>query len=692
MADRYWVGGSGIWNTTNTANWSASSGGASGASVPTAADNVFFDQAAAYTVTLTGALTCLNFTVSAGTVTFSNGTAPSLAVSGSFSLATGTVWSSNLTITFNATTTGQTITTNGVSIAGGFAISGVGGEWTLGSALTLGLVLTLNNGTFTTANYNLSVAAISSSNSNARTLNLGNSTVTVSASGATAINFSVQTNLTFNAGTSTINMSNAGAGITTATTGVTFYNVSFTNTTKTTCTVVGNSTFNNLTFSARTTLGISTFSVGGNLTVNGTFTVGAAASAVSRTVIQSNASPTGRTLTINSFAAGSTDIDFRDITVTGAAAPISGTRFGDAKNNSGITFPTAKTVYWNLATGGNWSAAAWATSSGGSPNIVNFPLAQDTAVFEATGLNSGTTIALGNSWFVGTVNMSARTSNTMTLNTGSFAFFVFGNWINGTGTTLSGTGIITFAGRGAQTITNAGRVFTQPVAVNSPSGSVTMQDAFTCSNSAAITLILNSGTLDFAGYNATLSSTSSGFNGNTSNVRTLAIGSGTFTIAGSSGFDCSSSTNLTVTGTGVISLNSGSPKSFNGGNIQTYPTLNQGGTGSLTVTGSNKFLDITDTATGSVLFTGGTTNEFNNFSLSGSAGNTINLSSTNTTPAILKKPSTWFMGANSADFGNNTGLIFSAGGGIDYLTISYITGQTTTIPTSTYFGNFFLVF
>jgi hypothetical protein len=41
MADRYWVGGSGSWNSTT--KWSATSGGASGASVPTASDNAIFD-------------------------------------------------------------------------------------------------------------------------------------------------------------------------------------------------------------------------------------------------------------------------------------------------------------------------------------------------------------------------------------------------------------------------------------------------------------------------------------------------------------------------------------------------------------------------------------------------------------------------------------------------------------------------
>lgn len=42
MASRYWVG-SGTWNATNTANWSTTSGGTGGASVPTSVDIVYFN-------------------------------------------------------------------------------------------------------------------------------------------------------------------------------------------------------------------------------------------------------------------------------------------------------------------------------------------------------------------------------------------------------------------------------------------------------------------------------------------------------------------------------------------------------------------------------------------------------------------------------------------------------------------------
>ena len=53
MASRFWVGGSGTWDTTSTANWSTTTGGASGASAPGAADIATFDaNSGAGTVTL----------------------------------------------------------------------------------------------------------------------------------------------------------------------------------------------------------------------------------------------------------------------------------------------------------------------------------------------------------------------------------------------------------------------------------------------------------------------------------------------------------------------------------------------------------------------------------------------------------------------------------------------------------------
>jgi len=92
MATRYWVGpgaGSpGTWDTTTTSNWSATSGGATGASAPTSADDVIFDSASNNpNVTCTGAV-CATLTINStsstslslhGTLNATNFTAISLA-------------------------------------------------------------------------------------------------------------------------------------------------------------------------------------------------------------------------------------------------------------------------------------------------------------------------------------------------------------------------------------------------------------------------------------------------------------------------------------------------------------------------------------------------------------------------------------------------------------------------------------
>ena len=118
MANRYWVGGTGNWDTTTT-HWSATSGGAGGATVPTAADSVFFDanSGSNFTVTInTASRVCLDLTVS-GTTGMTLAGTQTLAISGNLALpSTGLTWTYSGTVTLNATTT-KTITTNGKSLS-----------------------------------------------------------------------------------------------------------------------------------------------------------------------------------------------------------------------------------------------------------------------------------------------------------------------------------------------------------------------------------------------------------------------------------------------------------------------------------------------------------------------------------------------------------------------------------------------
>jgi hypothetical protein len=343
-------------------------------------------------------------------------------------------------------------------------------------------------------------------------------------------------------------------------------------------------------------------------------------------------------------------------------------------------------------------------SSGGAVSNDNFPLAQDTCIFEATGLNSGATLTLdGVSYNIGTIDMSARTTNTVTLGTGITTPAIYGNWINGTGVTLTGTGALTFAGRGSQTITSAGVTFTQPLNISTPNGSVTQLDALINSNSGGNALILVVGTLDFNSYNFTLTGTS-GFATNGTTAKTLALGAGLLSIAGSNGFNLAASTNLTVTGTGTISLTSASAKTFAGGGISySGITVNQGGAGALTVSGNNTFADITNTysATGATTISFGTTTQrVANFTATGTAGNVLTLQGTSaTSPATLILTSgtvttpdyltitgiraydlsdTWYAGANSTNNGS-LGWLFQAAPTPGSSTIFYGADNITSI-------------
>lgn len=693
MANRYWVGGTGNWDLTNTTNWSATSGGSGGATVPTSTDDVFFDSGSGSgTVTVTATVSCqsLDFTGYPTTSTFT-GTG-NIQVNGNLKIVSGFtfthtgIWylNSSTVSSFTIQTGGNTLNELRIS-----TLSTLASTWTLQDALTAN-AFQHGAGTFTTNNYNLTLQSLTSNTSNTRTLNFGSSVITLS--GSTLPVTLNSTGLTVNAGTSTININNNN--VTFAGANATFYDVSFNGAASTSSSITGANTFRNLTITGRNTENIHQIAISANQTITGTLTVTAGFGGPARTFLRSNTIGTTRTLTCN--AVSFTDTDFRDITIAGSAIPVIGTRLGDCKGNSGITFDASKTVY---TTGGGgtqlWVSAIWATSPGGSVSLANFPLAQDTAVVTSGTPTSGGTLTIGGAFNLGTIDMSARTTNTMTLATGTQTPSVYGNWINGTGITISGTGTMTFAGRGSQTLTSSGKTFTQTFTINTPGGSVTLQDALLCNRSVTPSFILAAGTFDANGYNVTLSGLSSQLSADTTTTsRTLAFGSGTWTIAGSGGFTATS-TNLTVTGTGTISLTSSSAKTFAGGGISYAGiTLNQGGSGALTISGSNTFKDITNTysATGatSILFTAGTTQILSQFTATGASGKVLTLGSTTTSQATLQKGAAWLMGANSTNGGNNTGLSFTSGGGIDYLSVSYINGTVVAPVTST--GNFLFFF
>jgi hypothetical protein len=694
----YWVGGTGNWS--DTTKWATSSGGAGGNPIPRSFDSVIFNSASSatsYTVTIDAGVTiarCASFTMNgpaSGNVSPA-GSVP-IAFQGNVLFAATGVTNNYFGTMFLSGNSSYTFTTNGLSLLVGLTVAGIGSTWSLGSAL-LGAIsntYTVTYGTFSTSASGYAITGaqqIASNNRNIRAIQFNNSTITLDGGNSSTFNLNA-INLTFNAGTSNIVCSSTSHGITLAdvTTGVNFYNLSFTSASNQQIVLSGVNTYNNLTVTGRASIGIYSFFLSSDQTVNGTFTVTAGTSAAYRTFIRSNTFGTPRTLTC--AAVSFTDVDFRDITAAGAAAPFTGTRLGDAKGNTNITFPAAKTVQWSTTAGGNWGAPAaglWAATAGGTKDATLFPLAQDTAVFSAT-FPTSSTVTVNADYNIGTIDMSAHTSTPMTLATGTTLPSVYGNWINGTTTTLSGTGVMTFAGRGSQTITSAGRTFTQAFAIDTLSGSVTLQDALI--NSYSGTFLHASGTFNANNYSTTLSGSASSVNTANSNLRTLALGSGTFTLAGSNGWTATS-TNLTVTGTGTISLTSASAKTFTGGGVSySGITLNQGGTGTLTISGNNTFANISDTAVGATTISlAATTQRVGAFTAAGTAGNLLTITGTSAaSPATLiytgaglisgldylaptfvrayATTSTWYAGDNSTNRGS-LGWIFESSGGVVY--------------------------
>ena len=121
MANRFWVGGTGTWNATNTANWAATTGGAGGQSVPVAADVVTFDASSGggvVTVNTNFNITSLTIGAFTGTLDFSaNNNSPTMG-------------------SFSGTGTGTRTLNMG---SGTWTISGAGGPWSISTSTNMTL-------------------------------------------------------------------------------------------------------------------------------------------------------------------------------------------------------------------------------------------------------------------------------------------------------------------------------------------------------------------------------------------------------------------------------------------------------------------------------------------------------------------------------------------------------------------------
>lgn len=338
MANRYWVG-TGNWDATNTANWSASSGGAGGASVPTSADAVFFDAGSAGgTCTITAVVPCagLDCTGFTGTLTGSS----QVNVYGNFTLVPGMTYTRTGVTSFGGSGN-RTITSAGFTI-GSNVITTASGVVTVADNLICTGTFTQGAGTVT-LNGNLTCTTLTLSGTSVKVFNANSATITLTGIG-TVWNYS-GSNLTFNRGTSKIVLSNTTTSARTfAGGGLTYYDLEIGGATGiSTLTISGSNTFNavsstkTVAHTLRLTAGTTTTVT--NWNINGTsgnqFTLNSATAGSQATLAKAGGGTVSVNYTTVQDIIGSPTSTWSALTSNGCV---------DGGNNTGWTF-SGGTVY-----------------------------------------------------------------------------------------------------------------------------------------------------------------------------------------------------------------------------------------------------------------------------------------------------------------------------------------------------------
>jgi hypothetical protein len=666
--------------------WTTTSGGtASVNDFPLAQDDVIIDNAGLNSGTT---LTLAAFNVkSINTSSRTNGVTLNInnptIMYGDFILnGTSTFTSGSGTMSFFARSA-ATLNTGGRNI-GGVTINSPGGTITLGGSLNCGFgTINLEQGTFDTANNTVtcnSITTVSVSYTPTRTYTFGSSTLNATTGVGSSGNSS---GLTVTANTASI--VSTSSFVTLGFSGITAsFGSALMSSSSVNPNFYGNTTYGTLTVPSQTsTTGVLFAVLYGNVTVTGTFDLGAGGSVTQRRTYVSEPPGVQRTITAGTVV-GLSDIDFKDIVAAGTGTWTGGTRIGDCGNNSGIGFDAPKTVYWNLTGTQNWSSTGWALTSGGSPAANNFPLAQDTAVFDDAG--AATQITVNTGWNIGTIDFSART--TVVTWSGSQVSYIHGNVTYGSGVTNLYTGTYFFRGSSTQTFTTAAKGGNS-INIDNPSCDFRHGDAFL---SSAASITITRGSYSTQNYNVTCSSITS----SNSNTRTINFGTSTISCAGTGPINFDNSSGLTFSGaSSSISLTNASNKSFLGGGLTFGTVTNNNGTtaNTLSVGGSNTFATLANGAFQQLVFTSGTTQTINNFTYTGNVSNVVRIytSVPGLRATLTRAIGFWYAGANSTDGGNNSGWAFSSGGSTNYVYIKDISVFPIYVPPPVT-ANFLLLF
>ncbi|MBC7862017.1 MAG: hypothetical protein IAF38_03530, partial [Bacteroidia bacterium] len=554
---RYWLNNAAAnWNTTG--NWSTSSGGASGASVPGVNDTAYFDSNGKGDCSLDANISIKRIEMLSGyDSTFrQNGFTITLGTTGgTFSGGTFTGGSVSMTSSGAVVVSGCafTTTTGTLTCSGSFTLSS--GSFTQGSGTISFVAATFSGGTFTGGSGNITSSG----------------TVTISGCAFTSTSgiFTSGGAFTFSSGSFTHN-----SGI-----------VRFTNT----CTITGNITFYNLKLDATSAAKTYTIASGNTLQVdsslyftgNNSITVNTGTIDAKKNVyLTSSAGTGGGSATLKFTGSGSQ-------TLSGPA------NFQDYLPNVDINKTDTLHLANKIRVAGNWTRTAGVVDGGSSTvtfintktitgsQTLNKVYIQATAAATVT-IAASTTLTVVSDFKI--LN-NGGTGFAITINTGSIdakGDIYLANDVTGGG----GSATINIVGTGTQTIygsTTAGNSPLPGVNINKASGTLYFSDYVNVAgNWAHTTGTISQGTsiIYFSGTN-TISTSDS--------LKTVTFHTGTHTI--SSGKTIIVDSLLTIAGstinTGTINARAnlviGSVATTGGGNA----TLNINGTGNQSLTGNS---------------------------------------------------------------------------------------------------------
>jgi len=196
--NRYWVGGTGAW--TDSQHWASTSGGASGASVPTMNDDVFFDQHSFteinQTVMLTADGVCKSIDWSAidRLAIFSSALNKTLTIYGNYKLSPLLLNGFKGQTIFASTNQNNTIHTFNRLLIGDWIFNG-SGSWLLQDDVSTekNVTIELKKGILNTNNKTITCGFFKGNSNQVRTLNLTSSEIYVK----NTWDFDQATNLTF---------------------------------------------------------------------------------------------------------------------------------------------------------------------------------------------------------------------------------------------------------------------------------------------------------------------------------------------------------------------------------------------------------------------------------------------------------------------------------------------------------------